>query len=241
MREFFYKHKDTRFHRLNPIAKFFICAAIIVAALIIADRAYLTILFLISVVIAIEAKITPGWLFYLKVAAWIGVFIVLLNLVLSQSGETVLFQAQLDIPFFETIRITLESLLFGFTMALRLAVVISAFAVFALTVSPEETMWLMAKSRIPAKSVFLTSLSARFVPSLLEDVDTLTQVQKARGAKLRGIRGKGPIIIPLLSNSLERSVSVAEAMEARGFSGEFSYRKTKKENQKTGKDGSNKE
>jgi energy-coupling factor transport system permease protein len=44
-------------------------------------------------------------------------------------------------------------------------------------------------------------------------------VQKSRGAKLKGIRGKGPVIIPLLSNSLERSVTVAEAMEARGFGG----------------------
>lgn len=223
MGEFFYRYKDTRFHNLNPLAKFMVCVAIIVSALIISQQVFLALLFLLTVAIAIGSKITRGWLFYMQVALWVGVFLVLLNLVLSQGGETVLLEARLGIPFFETIRITLESLMFGIIMALRLAVVISAFAILSLTISPEEMMWLMSKFKIPAKSVFLTSLSTRFVPSLFDDLDTLIQVQKARGAKLKGIRGKGVVIIPLLSNSLERSVAVAEAMEARGFSGKFQY------------------
>jgi len=229
MGDFFYKRKDTRFHNLNPVAKFLIVAAVIVAALLIAEPAYLILLFALTLAIALESKTVSGWLFYMKVALWISVFIVLLNLLLSQGGETVLFEARLGLPLFETLRITLESLIFGLIMALRLVVVISAFALLSLTMSPEEMMWLMSKFRIPTKSVFLTSLATRFVPSLLGDVETLTEVQRARGAKLKGIRGKGPIIIPLLSNSLERSVTVAEAMEARGFGGrmEFHYDRDK--------------
>jgi energy-coupling factor transport system permease protein len=78
-------------------------------------------------------------------------------------------------------------------------------------------MGLMKAMRLPANSVFMTSLSTRFVPALLEDMETLSDVQRTRGAKLKGIRGKGPVMMPLLSNSLERSVGVAEAMEARGI------------------------
>lgn len=215
--DFFYKYKDTKFHNLNPLAKFLACAAIIVLALILDNYAYLLILFLVTVLVVFESRISPGWAFYMKVAVWIGVFIVLLNLILSPGGKTVLFEARLNLPVFDTIRITLESFIFGLVMALRLAVVISAFAVLSLTLSPEEMMWVMSKFRIPAKSVFAISLATRFAPSLIEDAETLSQVQRARGARLKGIRGKGPIIIPLLSNSLERSVTVAEAMEARGF------------------------
>lgn len=215
--DFFYKYKDTRFHNLNPLAKFLICAAIILASLLLADPVFLIILLLVTILIVLEARISSGWSFYMKVAAWLGLFLVLLNLVLSQGGNNVLFQARLGLPLFDTIKITLESFVFSIVMALRLVVVISAFAILSLTMSPEEMMKVMRRFRIPAKSVFMTSLSARFVPSLLEDASTLAQVQKARGARLKGIRGKGPVIIPLLSNSLEHSVTVAEAMEARGF------------------------
>ncbi len=214
--DFFYKYRDTRFHNLSPLIKFLICATIIVLALIL-DNYYLLVLLLITVLIVFEARISNGWVFYMKVAVWISVFLILLNLILSPSGKTVLFEARLNLPVFDTIRITLESFVFGVVMALRLAVAISAFAVLSLTVSPEEMMLVMSKFRISKKSVFAVSLATRFAPSLIEDAETLSQVQRARGANLKGIRGKGPVIIPLLSNSLERSVSVAEAMEARGF------------------------
>lgn len=221
VKDFFYKHKDTRFHNLHPAIKLLSSLVIIILAMLIEDPLILLILFLATALIVAEAKIARGWWFYIKIALWISVFLIPLNLILSQSGETILFYAELNIPFFETLTITLESLLFGLVMALRLTVVISAFAVMALTISPEEMMWLMAKMKIPTKSVFMTSLSTRFVPALLDDVETLEQVQKARGAKLKGIRGKAPIVIPLLSNSLERSVTVAEALEARGFTGKY--------------------
>jgi len=224
MHSFFYKHKDTRFHNLNPMAKFLVCVALVVLALLLENPVYLLVLFAISAAIVYEAQISEGWSMFMRIALWTGVFLVLLNLVLSQSGDTVLFEAQLNLPLFETIRITLESLFFGLVIALRLAVVISAFAIMSLAISPEEIMSVMTKFKIPAKSVFAVSLAARFVPTLAEDAETLTQVQKARGAKLKGIRGKGPVLIPLLSNSLERSVGVAEAMEARGWDGKFSLK-----------------
>ncbi len=217
MREFFYRRKDTRFHNLGPGAKSLAVAAIVAMSLLLDEPLALLALFALTAAIVLEARIARGWLFYMKIAAWIGATIFLLNLLLNQGGETVLLRARLGLPLFQSLRITLESVFFGLVMALRMAAVMSAFAVFSLTVSPDQLMRLMRRLRVPEKSVFLTSLAARFVPSLLDDVDVLTQVQKARGAKLRGVRGKGPVIIPLLSNSLERSVTVAEAMEARGF------------------------
>lgn len=223
MKEFFYKKKDTRFHRLNPFLKIAAVLAIMVPALILSDLLILLFLLAITLLISLEAKVAHGLLFYLRISAWVGIFILLLNLLFFQGGSSVLFEAQLGIPYLENLRITFESLLFGITMALRLSVVMAAFAIASLTISPEEAMLMLSKLKVPGKTVFMTSLSARFVPMLLEDAETLEQVQKTRGAKLKGIRGKGPILIPLLSSSLERSVSVAEAMEARGFDGRFRF------------------
>ena len=197
--DFYYRYKDTRFHNLNPLAKFLVCVVIIILALVLEDPLILIVLLSLTVLIAAEAKVMHGWFFYIKVALWIVALLIPLNMLISPDGPG------------------LVSFLFGLIMSLRLFVVISSFALLSLTLSPSEVLRLMKKFRLPTKSIYLTSLTTRFVPALLEDVETLTQVQKTRGAKLKGIRGKGPIIIPLLSNSLERSVSVAEAMEARGI------------------------
>jgi energy-coupling factor transport system permease protein len=223
MRSFFYKRKETRFHNLKTEIKFLICAALIVLALILENPVYLAILMAASITIVAEAKISDGWIGYMKMAAWTGVFLVLLNLLLSQSGKTILFEANTGLPLFDTIKITLEALYFGLIIALRLALAISAFAIMSLTISPDEMLCLMSKMRIPAKSVLTASLAARYIPSLAEDAEALTEVQRTRGAKLKGIKGSGTVIIPLLSNSLERSIATAEAMEARGFSGEYEY------------------
>ncbi len=216
MGDFIYRRKDTWFHRLSPVIKFLACAAIVALALLLEQPLLLLTLFLATFLIAAHSKILRGWLFYMKVSVWICAIWIPINLMLNQTGDTVLFQA----PY---LRFTLETLISSIIMAIRLTTVISSFAVLSLTTSPEEMVSLMSRLKLPAKSVFLTSLSARFFPSLLEDAKTLSQVQAARGARTKGIRGKGPVLIPLLSNSLERSVSVAEAMEARGFSGDARF------------------
>jgi len=222
---FFYTYRDTYFHNLGPMKKLFILLALAVLAMLIESPLFLAALFLISLAIASEARVLKGWSYYMKVAFWIAVFLVLLNLILSQDGPNVLFEAHLGIPMFENLKITLEAIIFGLTISLRLATVISAFALISLTISPEEILSVMARLHLPSKSVFVASLSARFVPSLMDDAEALTEVQKSRGAKLKGIRGRGEVIIPLLSNSLERSLSVAEAMESRGYDGRFTYDK----------------
>jgi len=81
----------------------------------------------------------------------------------------------------------------------------------------------MIKLKLPYRSVLVTSLSTRFIPTLINDVERISDVQRSRGLELdkgrilQRIRSRMAIIIPLLSNSLDRTVQVAEAMESRAF------------------------
>jgi energy-coupling factor transport system permease protein len=81
----------------------------------------------------------------------------------------------------------------------------------------------MIKMKLPYKSVLVTTLSTRFMPTLLDDVDRISDVQRARGLELdRGklrhrIKSRASIVTALLANSLDRAVQVAEAMESRAF------------------------
>jgi energy-coupling factor transport system permease protein len=116
-----------------------------------------------------------------------------------------------------------EAVLFGVGMSLRLLAIISVFALLTFTTHPDDLMLSMIKMKLPYKSVLVTSLTTRFIPTLIDDVERISDVQRSRGLELdRGnlfwrIRSRMAIIIPLLSNSLDRTVQVAEAMEARAF------------------------
>ena len=119
--------------------------------------------------------------------------------------------------------ITLEALFFGVGMALRLLTIISAFAVLTLTIHPDDIMQALLKIKVPYKSILVISLSTRFVPTLVDDAKWIMDIQRSRGLELdkgnliQRIKRRSTVIIPLLSNSLDRTVQVAEAMEARAF------------------------
>jgi energy-coupling factor transport system permease protein len=81
----------------------------------------------------------------------------------------------------------------------------------------------MIRMKLPYKSVLVTSLSTRFFPTLIDDVERISDVQRTRCLELdkgrlpQRIKRSMSVIIPLLSNSLDRTVQVAEAMESRAF------------------------
>ena len=55
------------------------------------------------------------------------------------------------------------------------------------------------------------------VPQTLRAFAEVREAQAARGHRLRSPRDAGPLLVPLLAGSLERSQTLAEALEARGF------------------------
>lgn len=149
--------------------------------------------------------------------------IIVINALVSNQGSHVLCQAPFVIPLVGAPKITLEGLLCGAGNSLRLLTIFSAFTMLMFTIHPDDLMLAMLKAKLPYKSVMVTSLSTRFVPALIDDAQCITDVQKSRGLQLdkggriQKAKSYMMIAIPLLSNSLDRAVQVAEAMESRAF------------------------
>ena len=223
MISFRFQDKDTPVHRLNPFCKLVWVTGILVLALIFDHPLYIFLLFLSTLPLVAVAKIWREWASAIKLVLYLGIFIVVINTLVIGQGAHVLLEAPFEIPALGPLNITLEAIFFGLMMALRLLVIISAFTILNFTVHPDDMMLAMIKMKLPYKSVLATSLSTRFVPTLIDDIERLTDVQRTRGLEmdkgrlLQRVRKRATILIPLLSNSLDRTVQVAEAMESRAF------------------------
>ena len=218
-----YKDKGTAIHKLNPFCKLVWVISIFFLALIFNNPLYLLLLFLSTLPLVIAARVWREWTSIMKFAFYLCLAIIIINVLVSSHGSHLLWQAPFRVPLIGTPILTLESIFFGIGMSLRLLAIISAFAILTFTTHPDDLMLSMIKMKLPYKSVLVTSLSTRFIPTLIDDMERISDVQRSRGLELdRGklvqrIKNRMAIIIPLLSNSLDRTVQVAEAMESRAF------------------------
>lgn len=223
MRDFRYQERDTNIHRLHPVVKLTWGIGFIVLSLVFDHPLYILALLFSLVPVMKSAGIWQEWASVLKLFLWLGVSIILINALVSHQGNHVLAAAPFTLPVIGRPVVTMEAIAFGCVMALKLLGIISAFIFINLTVHPDDIMLVLLKLRFPYKSVLVTSMSTRFIPCLVEDVQRITDAYHTRGVLLdtgnwvKRLKKRTGIIVPLLSNSLDRAVQVAEAMEARAF------------------------
>jgi energy-coupling factor transport system permease protein len=110
--------------------------------------------------------------------------------------------------------VTREELYNGLFQGLRLTAVALAFAAYALLLDHDR---LVQSARFARRSVLAIALATRLVPTLERDAAGLVEALRGRGVEVTGVRGRGRMLVPLLAGSLERSLNLAEAMEARGY------------------------
>ncbi len=208
-----YKSTDSGIHRLDARPKVAFVLAIFVFSILISDIAYLIILLALVLTVAAAGRVLRPTLGLLRYAAYVAVFVILFNILISSGREVIATIGPLTV--------TSESLLFAISMCLRLFLAVSAFGILTFAIHPDEAMRVV--SRVGYKTTTGLSLSTRMYPTVAADTQNITDSMRARGVEfdsggfLGKIRARSHVVMPLLLNSLERSIAVAEAMEARGF------------------------
>ena len=214
MISFRYRDKGSAVHQVNPFSKLAWGGSILVLALFFDNPLYLLLLLLSTLPLVMAGKVWREWASLMKLSLYLALLIIVINALVSYEGSHVLYQFSFKLPLLGTPRITFEAIVFGMGNALRLLAIMSAFAVLTLTIHPDDLMLAMIKLRLPYKSVLVTSLATRFVPTLIDDVERITDVQRSRGLELnkgglrKRIKGAMSIIIPLLAYSAKDSIMV---------------------------------
>jgi energy-coupling factor transport system permease protein len=151
----------------------------------------------------------------LRTAAIVALPIVTINVLVSREGLTV-FARLGDLGPFGQGDLTVEALVYGAVIALKVTLVILIMTLASLTIDPDEL--LRALRRFSFRSALTASLATRMVPLLAADAQRLAEAQRTRpGGATRGARGRVLLLGALVGGSLDRAMDVAATLELRGY------------------------
>ena len=152
--------------------------------------------------------------FALRLAIPLMVLMAVVNGLVYHRGETVLVRGW-TLPVIGNTDVTLESLVAGGVIGLRVVVVLIAFAVYSACVNPDAV--LRALRPVARRSALTAALVARLVPLAVGDLARVREAAALRGPAAAPV-GRAVMARRLVEGSLDRSVDVAATLELRGHS-----------------------
>lgn len=220
-----YLKGDSYLHRLDPRAKIICCFGVMLSIFINFRWSMIIINLglLIAAFISARIKLT-------KILQLLRKFRYLLIL-------TFIFQAILTkgkpIYSLGIITITQEGVSLGASTICRLMILYFWSSLLTMTTTPiklssgaEALLSPLRYLGVPVHQIALViTTSLRFIPTIIEEAETITRAQASRGAPFNSpkllVRAKSftAVLIPLLAASLERAGDLAVAMESRCYSG----------------------
>ncbi len=155
-----------------------------------------------------------GWGIILRLVGGIALAGVLLNALTVHYGTHVWAHLPSSWPLIGG-PLTWEAVLFGGASALALFTLMLLFAVWNMSMPPSR--WLRMLPAALFQVGIITSIAITFVPVTVRTVREIYDAQRLRGHRFQRLWDYVPLFAPLLVDSLERSISLAESMAARGF------------------------
>jgi energy-coupling factor transport system permease protein len=118
-------------------------------------------------------------------------------------------------------------------MAIRIICLVAISSLLTYTTTPtmltdalEKLLKPLKIFKIPVSTLaMMMTLALRFIPTLIDEIDRITNAQKARGADLdngnfmQRVKALIPIIVPLFVSSIRRAYELADAMDCRCYTG----------------------
>ena len=222
-------------HKCNPCVKI-LFLIVYIAAIFVGDNFYtLAACGVTFVLMAFFSGIPFKTLLRsVKGVIFVLLFMVILNLFFG-AGERVIWQ-------WKFIKITEEAVYWTIFLTVRWFLLILSSALLTLTTTPvaladglEVLLTPLKWIKFPVRALALImSIALRMIPILTEETGRIMNAQKARGADLESgglvkrVQAIVPTLIPLLVGAFRRALELADAMEARCYSGNVERTKYKK-------------
>lgn len=225
---------DSKIHRLDARIKLFGIMLYITSLFFVTNFFGYVVSFLFLCVVIFMSKVPVKYMLKgLKSIIFIITFTLILNIFLTP-GENVIFS-------FSIFKVTSEGLALGLKMAVRLILLVVGSSILTLTTSPIEltdaiefTLKPFKKIGVPSHEIaMMMTITLRFIPTLIEEMDKIIKAQTARGADfdtgglLQKAKSLIPVLVPLFLSSFRRAEDLAMAMEARCYRGDINRTRMK--------------
>lgn len=198
LKAFEFKRGNTIIHKLDPRVKFIFSLSCLLLSFLFGSITILVCVFIMILPLFYISKSLGNYLKSLRGALFFIIIIFALNYFTSGVDMAIL-------------------------IVIRLILIMSSFSIFFLTTYPEDFALALVSIGIPYDFALTFIMAMRFVPTLAREAQLIIDAQRSRGLELdKGafitkLKNYIPILVPLIVNSLRRSMSVAEAMESRAF------------------------
>ena len=197
-------------HRLNPVTKLAIAAAIITATFLTQSPFALTALLALTLAIGAYAGVTRRLTGLLKVLLPIVAVMFTLQVAFTPTGEHIVAFA------------TVDGVIGGLRACLRLVgVALPLVLMLSVTRLTDLANACVEVLHVPYRYAFTTAL--RFVPVFTREMNAIMEAQTARGVHFdtgnpfKKLALMIPVCIPLLVTSVQKTDATALAAEQRGF------------------------
>jgi energy-coupling factor transport system permease protein len=144
----------------------------------------------------------------------LGTVTVAVNGLLSHTGATVLGVLPSWLPLVGG-EVTAEGFASGGSIALGLITAVSVTAALSVTVEPTDLVDALPRPLQHAGAALGAALN--LVPATAASFVAVREAQRLRGWRPRGARAMVDLAVPVLLGAIDRSVQLAESMEARAF------------------------
>ena len=209
---FRYTPGNSLIHRMNPLTRILLAVCICASAFISDNLWWLVFLLMFDMALGFIAGVPDKAFAVLKGLVKACILLFVLQIMFVRRGTPVFWI------------ITDEGLLLAAKVVLRLMTACIPLALMlAVTQVSDLTNAAVQILHLPYKYAFTLSMTIRFIPQFMDDMNDIMEAQTARGVEFdtgNGFRKFGmilPLCVPLLLSSVRRTDAAAVAAEARGF------------------------
>ena len=173
--------------------------------------------------VALPPSRTAGWGWLVRLGMIAVPLGVIFNMFTVHAGNRELFRVPGNVPLIGG-SITWNAVVYGLLSGLTIVALVAAGTTVAAAIDWSELMRL-----VPSRAANIAvagSVAWAFLPQLSVSWREIREAQAARGHRWRGVRDVVPLVVPLMAGGLDRSISMAEALESRGFGVSMSGRRS---------------
>jgi len=203
---------------INPLAWLIWLAGVASVPVVTRNPFYLTLDLLVVVVVYLTLPRQSGtaraWRLFVTIGLTLAILSIGFNVLTVHVGDRVFARIPDAMPILGG-ALTWNALIYGSLSALGLSTLLIAAAAFNTAVRPGDLIRLLPGSF--ANLGIAGSIAMTMVPQTIAAGRDIYDAQRARGHRFRGLRDARSLVVPLLGTSLERAITLSEALETRGF------------------------